>query len=65
MRNQNKVRDGVKGLTKGGHLNLNVDVDARVRSQEEVRRRWKGGRDGRRAPGRGCRQTGRVTRGRR
>lgn len=58
-----KVREGVKGSSEGGHLDLNADVHARVREQEEVRRRRKGGRDGRRAPGRGCRQTGRVTRG--
>lgn len=53
------------GMRKGRHLDLNADMHARVREQEEVRRCRKGGRDGRRAPGRGCRQTGRVTRGRR
>lgn len=54
--NQGKVREGFKGAKEGVH--------ARVRKQE-VRRRGKGSRDGRRTPGRGCRQTGRVTRGRR
>lgn len=49
--NQGKVREGVKGAKEGVHA--------------RVRKRGRGSRDGRRTPGRGCRQTGRVTRGRR
>lgn len=62
----NKIKSGkeLRDWAKGGHLYLNADVHARVR-ERVARRRRKGGRDGRRAPGRGCRQTGRVTRGRR
>lgn len=59
-RNKSKVSAGVKRLRKGRHLELNADAHPRVSGQEEVR----GVRNGW-APGRGCRQTVRVTRGRR
>lgn len=42
-RNRGKVREGVKGLRKGRHLNLNADMRARVREQEEVRKGWQEG----------------------
>lgn len=41
-----KIREGLKGLRKGRHLDLNADMHARVREQEEVRRRRKGWQEG-------------------
>lgn len=61
VRNWVKVRRGVKRLRKEGYLEMQTCTP----SQEEVSRQEKGGREGGRAPGHGCRQTGRVTRGKR
>lgn len=60
-----KLKTGGKKLWKVRRLHLNADIHAGTRGQKEVRRRGKGGTHGGRAPGRGCRQTGRETRGRR